>query len=54
VNWLQSKAGTVKQFNSAFKSGKHMKGIAGSIPQNGFSRDIGKFLSKQGKTIFHY
>lgn len=49
--WLQSKAGTVKQFYSAYKSGKHVKGKEGSAPQNGSVRDIAKFLSKQGKTI---
>jgi len=51
--WKQSDATTVKQFDSGYKSGKHIKGVSGSVPQNGSYRDIADFLSKKGKAICH-
>lgn len=52
--WLGTGAGTVKQFDSAYKaykSGSHKKGKEGSEPLPDSCRSIAKFLSKQGKTI---
>ena len=49
--WLQSGTNTVKQFNSEFKSGKHIKGLHGTEPQEDSYRSVAKFLSKKGKAV---
>ena len=51
-NWLQSKALTVKQFNSETKKGGiHKEGLHGTETQPDSCRSVAKFLSKNGKTI---
>ena len=49
MNWKKSNVSTVKQFDSAYKCGQHIKGKEGSESQPDSYRSIAKFLSKNGK-----
>jgi len=52
-NWLQSKATSVKRFDSRYIQLGGKSGLKGSKPSEDSYRSVAKFLSKEGKSVSH-